>query len=161
MCDCGKTTVLRIDYLKNGNTVSCGCIAEQTLNAGRTELKKAFVDGTRQISPARKLNSNNKTGVKGVCWSSRKQKYRAQITFKAKVYHLGFYDKLEDATKARKQSEKNMFDPFVAEQQDLVAQVSLESTVKLLLIVELNRAEQERLTFPIVLRMARLPLARS
>ena len=34
----------------------------------------------------------------------------------------------------------------VAEQQDLVAQVSLESTVKLLLIVELNRAEQERLT---------------
>ena len=34
----------------------------------------------------------------------------------------------------------------VAEQQDLVAQVSLESVVKLLLIVELNRAEQERLT---------------
>lgn len=32
----------------------------------------------------------------------------------------------------------------VAEQQDLVAQVSLESTVKLLLIVELNRAEQEK-----------------
>lgn len=34
----------------------------------------------------------------------------------------------------------------VAEQQDLVAKTSLESTVKLLLIVELNRAEQERLT---------------
>lgn len=33
----------------------------------------------------------------------------------------------------------------VAEQQDLVAQVSLESTVKLLLIVELNRVERERL----------------
>lgn len=33
----------------------------------------------------------------------------------------------------------------MAEQQDLVAQVSLESTVKLLLIVELNRVEQERL----------------
>ena len=34
----------------------------------------------------------------------------------------------------------------VAKNQDLVAQISLESTVKLLLIVELNRAEQERLT---------------
>ena len=33
----------------------------------------------------------------------------------------------------------------VAEQQDLVSQVSLESTIKLLLIVELNRVEQERL----------------
>ena len=34
----------------------------------------------------------------------------------------------------------------IAEQQDLVAKTSLESTVKLLLIVELDRAEQERLT---------------
>lgn len=34
----------------------------------------------------------------------------------------------------------------IAEQQDLVAKTSLESTVKLLLIVELNRVEQERLT---------------
>lgn len=32
----------------------------------------------------------------------------------------------------------------VAEQQDLVAKTSLESTVKLLIIVELDRAEQER-----------------
>ena len=117
LCDCGKTTVVRGDYLKNGNTVSCGCIAEQTLNAGRTKLKKAFFDGTnvRQISPDRKLNSNNKTGVKGVCWSSQKQKYRAQITFKGKVYHLGFYDKLEDAAKARKQAEEKMFGSFMAE----------------------------------------------
>lgn len=33
----------------------------------------------------------------------------------------------------------------IAQQQDLVAKTSLESTVKLLLIVELNRVEQERL----------------
>ncbi len=35
----------------------------------------------------------------------------------------------------------------VAEQQNLVAKTSLESTVKLLLIVELDRVEQERLIF--------------
>lgn len=35
----------------------------------------------------------------------------------------------------------------VAEQQNLVARTSLESTVKLLLIVELDRVEQERLIF--------------
>ena len=88
--------MVRSEYLKNGNTVSCGCIAVQILNAGRTELKKAFVDGTSvsQISPDRKLNSSNKTGVKGVCWSSQKKKYRAQFTFRGKVYHLGFFDTL-------------------------------------------------------------------
>lgn len=117
LCECGNTTIVRSEYLKNGNTVSCGCIAEQTLNIGRTTLEKAFVDGTYviQISPNRKLNSNNKTDIKGVCWSSQKQKYRAQITFKGKVYHLGFYDKLEDAAKARKQAEEKMFGSFVAE----------------------------------------------
>ena len=35
----------------------------------------------------------------------------------------------------------------VAQKQNLVAKTSLESTVKLLLIVELDRVEQERLTF--------------
>lgn len=35
----------------------------------------------------------------------------------------------------------------VAKQQNLVARTSLESTIKLLLIVELDRVEQERLTF--------------
>lgn len=83
----------------------------------KNKIKKAFVDGTnvRQISQDRKLNSNNKTGVKGVCWSNQKHKYRAQITFKGKKYHLGFYDKLEDAAKARKQAEEKVFGSFVAE----------------------------------------------
>lgn len=61
------------------------------------------------------MNSNNKTGVKGVCWSSARHKYRAQITFKGKVYHLGFYDNLEDAAKARKQAEDKLFRAFMDE----------------------------------------------
>lgn len=65
LCECGNTTVVRSEYLKNGNTVSCSCIAEQTHNAGRTKLKKAFVDGTSisRISQDRKSKSNNITGT--------------------------------------------------------------------------------------------------
>ena len=47
--------------------------------------------------------------------SSYKHKYRAQITFKGKKYHLGFYDKLEDAAQVRKQAEEQMFGSFMAE----------------------------------------------
>ena len=117
LCDCGKATVVRGDYLKNGKTTSCGCVTQETLEDGRTKLKKAFVDGTSvsQISPERKLNFNNKTGVKGVRRSSARHKYRAQITFKGKVYHLGFYDNLEDAAKARKQAEDKLFRGFMDE----------------------------------------------
>ena len=80
-------------------------------------IKKAFVDGTsiKQISPDRKLNSNNKTGIKGVSWSSQRHKYRAQITFKRKVYNLGFYDNIEDAKQARLKAECEYFGNFLEE----------------------------------------------
>ena len=115
MCDCGKTTVVRSDYLKNGNTTSCGCAAQATLEAGRNKLKKAFVDGTniKQIDPGRKLNSNNKTGIKGVSFIASRQKYRAQITFKWKVINLGEFDKLEDAAETRKKGEDMYFAPML------------------------------------------------
>lgn len=115
MCDCGKTTVVRSDYLKKGNTTSCGCAAQEKLEAGRKELKKTFVDGTniKQIDYKRKLNSNNKTGIKGVSFIASRQKYRAHITFKLKVINLGEFDKLEDAVKASKKGEDMYFTPML------------------------------------------------
>ena len=65
--------------------------------------------------PDRKMNSNNKTGVKGVSWMLSRQKYRAQITFKRKIYNLEYFDKLEDAAKARKKAEEEMFGGFLQE----------------------------------------------
>lgn len=69
-------------------------------------LREGYVDGTSLslIKPDRKISSNNKTGIKGVCWSSQKHRYQAQITFKGKVYHLDFYESLDDAAKARKKA---------------------------------------------------------
>ena len=34
--------------------------------------------------------------------SAKSGKWQAQITFKRKTYYLGFFDKLEDAVKARR-----------------------------------------------------------
>ena len=49
----------------------------------------------------------NKTGVKGVHFSSRnKNKYEAAIGFKGKNIHLGTFDNLEDASIARKRAEE-------------------------------------------------------
>ena len=81
----------------------------------KRSVKKAFVDGTniKQIDPDRKLNSNNKTGVKGVSFIASRQKYRAQITFKRKVITLGEFDRLEDATEARKKGEDMYFAPML------------------------------------------------
>lgn len=114
-CDCGNMTVAKGNSLSSGKIVSCGCVKKENLVAGREAFKKAFVDGTniKQIGPDRKLNSNNKTGVKGVSFIASRQKYRAQIIFKRKVINLGEFDKLEDAAEARKKGEDMYFAPVL------------------------------------------------
>lgn len=116
-CECGGTIIAKGTFLKTGNIVSCGCAKKASRDEGLKQIKKAFVDGTniKQISPDRKLNSNNKTGFNGVSWSTQRHKYHAQITFKRKVYNLGFYDDIEDAKQARLKAEAELFGTFLEE----------------------------------------------
>jgi hypothetical protein len=44
---------------------------------------------------------SSKSGYKGVSWDSKKSKWRASITTYGKFNHIGFFDSVEDAVKAR------------------------------------------------------------
>lgn len=46
------------------------------------------------------------SNVIGVSWSKSNNKYRAYINLDGKQKHLGYYDNLEDAVKARKEAEE-------------------------------------------------------
>lgn len=48
---------------------------------------------------------NNKTGVTGVYWSNRFNKFHAQISSEGKKIHLGWFDELESAKEARQSAE--------------------------------------------------------
>lgn len=54
----------------------------------------------------------NTSGVTGVYWSSKKQKWQASIGYKRKQIHIGYFDNLEDAVKARKEAEEKYFGEF-------------------------------------------------
>lgn len=114
-CDCGNNTVMSSKSLQSGSVVSCGCVKKERLKMGQDALKKTFVDGTSlsAISQNRKLNKNNKTGIRGVSWSSQKKKYHAQITFKRKLINLGFFDNIDDAANARRKAEKEYFGDYI------------------------------------------------
>lgn len=47
-----------------------------------------------------KLRTSNTSGVKGVSWSRRREKWQAQIMVNRKAISLGFYTDIEDARNA-------------------------------------------------------------
>lgn len=58
------------------------------------------------------LQSNNTSGVTGVCWDNYYQKWIAQIKVNNKNIRLGGFYNFEDAVKARKEAEDKYFGEF-------------------------------------------------
>lgn len=118
-CDCGREIVATTRRLRDGRRTSCGCDApcsgQSRGGAGRASL--TFVDGTcvEMIRAAGTVRSNNTSGVPGVDWVASKGRWRAAICFKGKRRYLGSYTKREDAVKARKRAEEELFQPFLEE----------------------------------------------
>lgn len=104
-CDCGKETAVMTAHLRSGQTTSCGCKPKVTL-----------VDGTCvELIRSKTIRKNNTSGVTGVEWVPRTHQWKAVIFFKGKRHYLGSYGKFEDAVKARKRAEEELFEPFLAE----------------------------------------------
>lgn len=114
LCDCGKSCVVAAHDLKNGNTSSCGCgNAENRAKNMRARSERIHVDGTNLAAIATdKIRPDNKTGVKGV-YMIKAGKYKAHITFKGKRHHLGTFETLDEAAEARREAEKELFDPVL------------------------------------------------
>ena len=117
-CDCGSRTVVTTRRLRDGRRTSCGCdrehFGEPLCVIGRSSL--TFVDGTCvEMLRANTVRRNNTSGVPGVDWMERKQRWRATICFKGRRYYLGGFRNFEDAVQARRRGEKRFFDSFLQE----------------------------------------------
>lgn len=117
-CDCGQETVVITQRLRDGHRTSCGCdkefFGETPSVIGRASL--TYIDGTCvEMLRAKTIRKNNTSGVPGVEWWVRKQRWRATICFKGKRHYLGSYSRFEDAVKARKEAEARFHDSFVQE----------------------------------------------
>ncbi len=104
-CDCGRETVVLTAHLRSGHSTSCGC-----------KPKGTFVDGTCvELIRSKTIRRSNTSGVTGVEWMPRTNQWKAVIFFKGKRHYLGCYGKFEDAVKARKRAEEELFDRFLEE----------------------------------------------
>lgn len=115
LCDCGAITYKATDTLTNPDISMCqDCAAKYAITHARAHL--GFEGGT-QITKikSRSEASENLSGVRGVYLERRTGKYRARLKFRGKLYNLGCYTLLEDAVKARRKGEEEIFGAFLAD----------------------------------------------
>ena len=110
-CDCGNDFVAAAIDLRAGRVKSCGCYHA----AGTPSAKKADKISGTSLGHIKNCTvySNSRSGIRGVSWDSRSQKWRATIKFKGKQKELGLYDNLEEAKAVRKEAEEEIYGGFL------------------------------------------------
>ncbi len=107
-------------------TTILGCkgydhIDRNTLNNRRSNLREATqAENVKNKSKQR----NNTSGVTGVGWVDKLNKWRSRITYNKKEIYLGVFDNKIDAIKVRLKAEKKYFGEF-APQQHLFKQYEI------------------------------------
>ena len=120
-CVCGTQRAVRLSHLRNGSSLSCGCLSlEQARDRGgnietaQAGLSAKMYDGT-SISfisrPKRQPNRNNSTGLLGV--SPYYKRFKATLKLRGKQIYLGVYDTIEEAAEARRKGEEVYFGPII------------------------------------------------
>lgn len=101
ICDCGKEKIAKSCDLKKGSVKSCGCLKKDC---------QSWLPGNPQnvMCRQRKISKNNTSGMTGVYWHERHQRWRARIKHKGKEIYLGEYKNKADAIKARKYAEERI-----------------------------------------------------
>lgn len=112
-CECGAITYKATDTLTNPDLSMCAVCAGKYA-ASKARDAAGFVEGT-QLAKIRDMTPSaaNTSGVRGVYYESKFDRWRAQIVFKRKRYYLGTYKNKEDAIKARQRAEEEFFGEFL------------------------------------------------
>ena len=126
LCECGNEVMVHTTNLTKGKVRSCGCLKKEKsrLNADfmrESENFKIFNElnsrekGTKlnSIKSTRKLNKNNKSGVRGVSWNKKRKEWKSQLMIKGNLVLNKSFKNKQDAINARKEAEIKYFKPIL------------------------------------------------
>lgn len=112
-CECGNITYKATDTLTNPDLSMCSkCAAIYAASKARESA--GFIEGT-QLSKIRDMTPSaaNTSGYRGIYYESRFDRWRAEIRFQNKRYYLGVYKNKDDAIKARRKAEEDLYETFL------------------------------------------------
>ncbi len=102
--------LLAIAFIPNPD--NCECVDHVDNNIRNNTLINLRWATRLQNAHNTGIISRNTSGVKGVSWSKRDNKWRARIFFDGKEISLGCFDKIEDAKIARQNKATELFGIF-------------------------------------------------
>ena len=95
------------------NPENKGCVDHIDNNKKNNHVLNLRWCTSTENSQNRSMNNRNTSGVKGVTWDKRSQKWYAQIMINGKQKGLGYFVNIEDAKKARMTSANIEFNIYV------------------------------------------------
>jgi hypothetical protein len=81
-------------------------------NRSNNRLSNLRLASASENQANRPRPTNNTTGVKGVIWDARKNKFVAQLREGSKHIHVGYFDKIAEAKKAVEQARTKLHREF-------------------------------------------------
>jgi hypothetical protein len=66
------------------------------------------------------IGIRNTSGFKGIHWNDKRQNWKAQIDYKGKRMHLGYFKDKEDAIKIRQLKANELFGEFVNKSEKII-----------------------------------------
>lgn len=91
--------------IRKGRQVDHMCHNRSCINPDHLRSVTNKQNGENRKGP----NSNNTSGILGVSWNKRHEKWRAQFTHNRKSIYVGMFDRIEDAEKAIIASRNRVF----------------------------------------------------
>lgn len=112
-CICESKKSYRLSELKSGRVHNCGCAANKRRQEAFAETI-GLTDNTNLSSIAStKPTARNTSGVKGVFWYERAQKWVASLRVQNEIKLCKQFDSFDDAVAARKEAEKQYIVPIL------------------------------------------------
>ena len=118
-------------------------IDNNRLNNNVSNLRYAT---SQENSMNRKLNSNNTSKYKGVCYSKLFNRWNAYITINGKMKNLGYFKNLEDAINARVEKAQELFGEYINScEKEINININIPDNTKVNLNINIKSQEDQEL----------------
>ena len=121
-CDCGNELITKIDNLKSGKIISCGCYRKKIAKEHQQKMAQVGrVDGTKVQNLNNKIYSSNTSGHRGIHRQKEKgieKGWIVRIGIGNERKYIGYFADIKDAIEARDKAEEEYWEPVLQKARD-------------------------------------------